>query len=78
MPYKNKELKSANNQIYKDTNRWLLYAKRMMKIQQKTVYQTTYDNIKEYLSPTYPSSLRIIGLLKESVIILSKQTLIDY
>ena len=48
-----------------------------MKNEQKSVNQITYDHIKEYLSPTYLSSLRIIGLLKDNVMHLSKQIKVE-
>ena len=77
MPYKNKELKAANNKLYKKNNKWLLYALRMMKNGQKSVTQATYDNVKEHLSDTYVSSLRIIGSLKDNVMNMSKQIKIE-
>ena len=77
MPYTNKELKDANNKMYKQKNRWLLYAQRMMKNGQTSVNQNTYDHVKEHLSATYLSSLRIMGSLKDIVMNLSKQIKIE-
>jgi hypothetical protein len=67
MPYKNPSDKKAHNIAYKAKNKWSLYLARIIKTNQKSVSQDTYDNIKDIAPKELLDSLKIRNTLKQSL-----------
>ena len=67
MPYATKEQKKIHNLANKTKNKWIIYAKRIVELNQKSVTQDTYDNIKDLLPKAFLDTLKIKGSLQESL-----------
>ena len=74
MPYKNPADKKVHNLAYKGKNKWSLYLARIIKTNQKSVSQETFDTIKDIAPKELLDSLKIRNSLKESL----KETIAEY
>ena len=49
MPFSTKERKAEHNKQYKDANKPMLTIRRIIKLNQKTITQKTYELIKDFV-----------------------------
>ena len=68
MPFANKEQKKAHNIKYKTDNKWILYAKRIVQTNQKSVSKTTYENLKDIVPSSFWNTVKVKGTLKQTLI----------